>query len=165
MQKQKSFFLSHRQIFLNGGPSEDQTTEKPTVESPKSPERDKDLESLDPIAIGAKGKDRAQELVSGKQKDLDDFQKLQEGGFSNEYKPEPFTAEWLAEKTKGYKEIKPFKTPIDIVSIGLQNAGGQMEHGGVTSLFIDLEDGKGEKEYIILCDESKGKKYRVFKQP
>lgn len=94
---------------------------------------------------------------------MPDSENLKSEDIDIKYQPAPFTKEKLAEKSKGYPEIKVDKNTNDIVealeAIFKKNRkGGAMDHG-------DTQAGiwEDKHEYVLLNDQTNKPSTRLFK--
>lgn len=160
--KKTSIFSPNRPIFfadsLDAGQLESQ---KKQIEQPNNV-----LE--DPRSINSEAKNEAAKIIAAQQLMVDKLETQKLGALPEpEFEAQKFSEEELNRKTKGYPELKSIPTkPINIQGlIKEKNLSKTLDHGDTSNFYIDLEDEKGEKEYIILMDKSaKTPKLRLFKQ-
>lgn len=143
MKKTQKYFMQNRQVFMAGGRE---------GQGPEGQGQEVEKKATNPVADAFEANaNKGEQLKSGPE---------------TKYEAKPFTKEELEQKSKGYPEVKP-AAPSDILSQMKANFKKErkekMDHGDTSTVFID--EGKGEKEWVILMDKSGGKEnVRLFKQ-
>jgi hypothetical protein len=149
-----------RVIMFNGVENPDKAEPK-MPDDPSRPEQLRSGTPASPESAAGEAKSRAAKLVANAGQKAEQLVTHEQT-----YEAQPFSAEELKSKTKGFPEVKPAK-PADLIAnlkANFQQSRNEpMDHGDVASAFIDPGDGN-EMEYILLCDKSgKTPKYRLFK--